>query len=441
MENIQSLLPQPIQNPSHSRLPLALLIIGLILLIITILSSFAMMITINQLYTLYEGLNVQTPLSRTQAYLMTLLAPLVPLGMTLYGFYLYRKQKHGIVLSTRQNQFANILIMLPVIGFVLAIPLFVISAIKPLYLLFNEIGIQSSHTITISPTSVPQLNPTANWKTYEDKELQLQLKHPYSWTMKKLIKTIVDAQENNTSVLRIEYFDNPTNLSLTQYEQKIENSSSLRGSPGIGAQGAQLVSSQDALTVYYQKQYPCEPQFCEAYIIVGNKKIVILQAYPEKLNKNTLDQILSSFKFLDQEQTSLNGSGSSTSNTFYNDTYFSVEVPTLLYASPQVNTKINGGYEVVTFANKLPYFSVQVTPDTPSMHNTFPSDKQILFGGFDAVLSPVIAGVGADIYQPTVTFFTKGRANVITVGIQDTKENRDKADQFIQQLSKSFKVL
>lgn len=290
---------------------------------------------------------------------------------------------------------------------------------------------------------------TANWKLYTNEKLSFSLKYPEEWYLNEIkageplglyfnvynptISTISPNQPIGIYTLKVinmyPNYDQCKNSSVTCTDIKIGND--------INAKRYEL-PAYSAIVVFVKDNYIFEfqsKQFDEHSQTVKN----ILQSAAKQ--KELFDQILSTFKFLDQEQTSLNGSGSSTSNNLYSDTYFSVEVPALLYASPQLNTKINGGYEVVTFANKLPYFSVQVTPDTPSMHNAFPSDKQIEFGGLQATLSPVIAGVWADIYQPTIILFAKNRAYVITVGIQDTKENREIADQFIQQLSKTFKVL
>lgn len=177
MENTTQPSQQPVEN-THSRLPLALLVIGSTLLIITILYSFSMIVTINSLYTLYEGLNVNIPYSKAQTYAMLFLIPLLPLVMTMYGFYLYRKQKHGIVVSTLQKRIAIVLIALPIIGWALALPFYVLSAVRPLYSLSTAFDTPVPQTVIISPPLSPTENLTDNWKTYTNEDFSLSFKYP-----------------------------------------------------------------------------------------------------------------------------------------------------------------------------------------------------------------------------------------------------------------------
>ncbi len=172
-----------------------------------------------------------------------------------------------------------------------------------------------------APSSAKQQDPTSNWKTYTNTQLNISFKYPSDWVTKP---SVIDSETlhgvialnspNFTAAnpvpatIDLTYYDNPEQLSLKDFEQK--NTGTLSGyTPGVyDPTGAEL--NVAGTLAYFIHNPICEPVLCDRYVLQSKDKIYLLTTYyNDKESQNVqnqqkvLDQILSTFRFADQVQT------------------------------------------------------------------------------------------------------------------------------------------
>jgi hypothetical protein len=171
-------------------------------------------------------------------------------------------------------------------------------------------------TTSIKPTPTQPLLPsptpdeTADWKTYSASFFSF--KYPNDWMVSNSegqsgIKTfhyLIDVKIPSyqygpePATMSISYWDNPQKLDIPTYQKQI------RGAPIYNSN--YQTYHQGELVGYYTNDGPCEPVLCEAYTIQGIDKILVIKLFQKSATQyhQTLNQILSTFKFTDTNPTS-----------------------------------------------------------------------------------------------------------------------------------------
>lgn len=186
------------------------------------------------------------------------------------------------------------------------------------YVLKFPISQPIAHAPAPTPTPVEKTNTTESWKTYTNEAVGFSLQYPPSWTEKErstqtkinqhikicISECLAPDGKANISVC---YYNNPQKLSLKDLDKELTVSSDVLGT-GSEARFSSLSIEQkmdNGTTVYYQKEHSCEPVFCPRYIIPYNDKVFVITARQDggwkfnSQNNQIVDQILSTFKFLD----------------------------------------------------------------------------------------------------------------------------------------------
>ena len=172
---------------------------------------------------------------------------------------------------------------------------------------------------TVSPT--PIMDEIIDWETYSDSTLGISFKYPSDSQIQFFrnpasgnLKGV--AIRNSKAAFSVTYRENIDNLSLEELDQKTYEEDLKRGAgietPKLYSADAKNVTFLENVSAFYEEEYFCEPTICERYVIPRDKRVyqVILSPtlgrIPGEAPKRTeiMDQILSTFKFLDDGQVS-----------------------------------------------------------------------------------------------------------------------------------------
>ncbi|OGE18747.1 hypothetical protein A3J19_03145 [Candidatus Daviesbacteria bacterium RIFCSPLOWO2_02_FULL_41_8] len=153
---------------------------------------------------------------------------------------------------------------------------------------------------TLSPSSIPESSnsaETANWKTYTNTKYGFYFNYPQDFSIKKVAERIffIENKEKKSFVLWI--YENPNNLSLKDYEGKHTSKETGFG-PFVYYPDTELVKFQNFEAYYTKEEINCLSK-CGSYIWTTKDMIYKLTGTAENVpnQKQTLDQILSTFKF------------------------------------------------------------------------------------------------------------------------------------------------
>lgn len=161
-------------SPKKSLLPIFLIILGLLGFLI----SGVLFNIVFQLTKLTQELNVATYSNR--AYINFAVVLLYSLGDIIFGLHLFLQQRHTN-LSARQRTYALNTIFISLLFGLIAFPIFIVSAIQPIYSLISGIDDTPTSVVSenLSPTPVPE--QSANWKTYTNSKIGFTIKYPPDW--------------------------------------------------------------------------------------------------------------------------------------------------------------------------------------------------------------------------------------------------------------------
>ncbi len=157
----------------------------------------------------------------------------------------------------------------------------------------------------------PPADPTSNWKTYINSDFGLTLRYPNNWTAKEnwgtsglkefhylvLLTDPSNVDEVVGGNIGIMAWDNPSSLTLKEFRDAYSSGAG----PGIYNDSAQQIIVAGH-TAYLSHNQNCEPVKCSIYTIpVGTKIYEVYIFSPDKIkaDRPTIDQIFSTFKFLD----------------------------------------------------------------------------------------------------------------------------------------------
>ncbi len=208
---------------------------------------------------------------------------------------------------TSQKGFAPIFIL---IGLVVLVG--VVVGVNYLGIQQNKINSLNNQVnqLTLTPTPTKPFpsvavsggvtNPAmADWKTYTNNSLGIYFQYPQEYSLKQTSaeQVIFSIESTDKSSFQLIIYNNPNNLSLKDFEIKYTGESGM--GPNVYYPDAQLVKFQNIEAYYVRKEITCFSK-CGSYVWTNKDKIYKLTgASPNKPNqKQILDQILSTFKFL-----------------------------------------------------------------------------------------------------------------------------------------------
>lgn len=173
-------------------------------------------------------------------------------------------------------------------------------------------------TSQITPPLNPSTNPaptgsgeTDNWKTYTNTQAGISFKYPNNWIVEPydipgfsyfhgIIQLKIKGQQYGPepATMSISYWDNPENLTLDKFEQKLNEGGGKYYS--LDLPNAQKITIA-GISSYYWKSVAsaCEPVRCGRYMIPYKNKIFDISLYlaTAEQQQDIIDQILSTFKF------------------------------------------------------------------------------------------------------------------------------------------------
>lgn len=161
---------------------------------------------------------------------------------------------------------------------------------------------------TISPTQ-GVADPTANWKTYSNKEFGIELKYPNHWNTFSQTDTIIAFSDNNNEGLN-KFEGIMANLStkkntICDIEKLFENKEPIPVRFGSCTQDSLSNINGNILMTFTfspSDNIPAETIYAKGFAIKKSDQIfvfVIESFYIENIDTKILDKILSSFKFTD----------------------------------------------------------------------------------------------------------------------------------------------
>lgn len=157
-------------------------------------------------------------------------------------------------------------------------------------------------TPILSPTAVPveEADPTADWKTYVNADQGFSIKYPSDW-MKTNMGFSPDSECPRCGGIRREFIPNKPLLELASKD--LEAFATQKHRDDMWAATISKINLPDGSEIVWVNGLPGATNYDEAYIVnIKNKKIVI-DLFFASLDKETVSRILSTFKFLDQNQT------------------------------------------------------------------------------------------------------------------------------------------
>lgn len=270
---------------------------GIIKLIFVFLFIFSI---IPQLTILYETLNNN---SYNAVYVYTILGFLgfIALVEIADGFLLWSEQNKNLAVTDRSKKIGIWLLIIGVLSFFLLLPTLIISVVNPIYKLTTDI-IENKPT-TISPAIIqpsPTQYPTANWETFNFKDITF--KYPEDWSEPDYIKNIaiIKSHDDSQKITVNEHDRNSTEQKLSKFiNSLIINSENTSGEKLI-------LDGSEAVKLKPKSIYPA-PNITTIYIISKDKTFMYAMTfqtpYEYSNHDKLLQQILSTFKFTDQNQT------------------------------------------------------------------------------------------------------------------------------------------
>ena len=174
---------------------------------------------------------------------------------------------------------------------------------------FNKVApVQTPTPIAVvTPTATP--DPTADWQTYSNPFISFR--YPSGWTVTDsegqsgfdtfhyLIDINNPKQEGpQPSTISVSYWDNAQGLDIPTFQKNV------RGKPIFSS--SYMAINLAGLSGYYTEDGACEPVLCKSYTLAKDNKIFIIELFePDVTNyKQTVDQILSTVKFIEASSSS-----------------------------------------------------------------------------------------------------------------------------------------
>lgn len=166
----------------------------------------------------------------------------------------------------------------------------------------------------VSPTPTP-IDETANWKIYSNDKLKLSLKYPPNWTLSEYankdsekIYRVFDLKPQDEedkkihSTINFRYYENPEELSIEDFEEKLGDNIEGVGNCGIYLPNDVMVKNSNGVNGYFREKGICEPLEAKFYTWVNKDKLFQLIDFrwfnsPED---KVISDIFKSVKFLDQ---------------------------------------------------------------------------------------------------------------------------------------------
>lgn len=200
-------------------------------------------------------------------------------------------------------------ILLIIIGLLIILGLF-----GNIYLLLQKGNPKLISQPTPAPTqtvllSTPTPDPTANWKIYNN--AGISFKYPLDWVSEKfempgraelhgLVQLMPENYKPDIPImpLFIMYWDNPGDLTIEQYDKKINQGAAMLY-PLYNRQAQ--ITTLGGLTARYEQEGDCAPFGCHKYVVSAQNRIwEISSQYTNNPNefKPIVEQILSTFQFL-----------------------------------------------------------------------------------------------------------------------------------------------
>lgn len=169
--------------------------------------------------------------------------------------------------------------------------------------------------VQTKPTAIPTTDPTANWKTYINNNLGFSFKYPSDWILTEPTKTdVVEVSKEKQSKvvngpkINVNYYSNPKNLTLQELDQENSSYNNMQGKTNPG-----LYSTKNTPFIiggingfYQQNNLVCEPEVCPRYIVPTKDNVLLIYLHffgnqqDQIGQKKVFDQILSTFKFINQ---------------------------------------------------------------------------------------------------------------------------------------------
>lgn len=158
----------------------------------------------------------------------------------------------------------------------------------------------------LDETVNPDLSGTS-WKTYTNNDWQVSFRYPSGWEVSPNGPTVVELNVNSVPHMSFTYIENLKNLTLQQVDQENAKKDKERGTgvgtPAIAPTNYTTITTKNEYSIYYEKEYLCEPSVCERYTLTNSKKIIQIVIFPRtkelKDYSKIINQILATFKFLD----------------------------------------------------------------------------------------------------------------------------------------------
>lgn len=206
------------------------------------------------------------------------------------------------------------------------------------FMYYKEVS-KPSPTPTTEPTPVATTDPTADWKIYINPSWKISFKYPQTWTDLKLEGSESYVSKDSSNIINltinkgIYYNDKPLDPYSSAFSASIGQK--------VGEENEKIkiadleIDGRDAVVVSmdYLQSTQEPPSYSYIYIIKDNNSLFILNFWSQdgdksKTNimdqKETFDQILSTFKFIDKETDTSNW------KTYTNTKYkYSFKYPTL----------------------------------------------------------------------------------------------------------------
>ena len=141
-----------------------------------------------------------------------------------------------------------------------------------------------------TPTPLPTIKPLkystdiSEWASYSSSQAQLSFKYPSTGTVtltsfndqpsEYYISIKPDSQ--HPLEIRLVVRDNPNNLSIQEFNNKLESESDVGGPAGLWSDKQTKVTFDKAIIAYYQEDALCEPTYCSRYVWAYKGKIYVM---------------------------------------------------------------------------------------------------------------------------------------------------------------------
>jgi hypothetical protein len=149
-------------------------------------------------------------------------------------------------------------------------------------------------TILVSPTPIETADNLSNWKNYSNSNYHYEIKYPFSWSFSEYPTAV-------TFDTKIQSPDKNSNYFLTIMQESKANFDQFEESSATSQVGTEIIN-ETTFTTY--KSF--DLYFSLNYLTRHNSKFIRIMIYPYEENayskdiKETIDLMLSSFKFTDQ---------------------------------------------------------------------------------------------------------------------------------------------